>query len=56
MGVNAAKGKSLPLLCAMIYERVVGEASVVSMIVFDVDEIVGGDLFESQFCLDRLIA
>ena len=55
MGIDPTVGESLLLLGAMVDERIVGEASIVGMVVFNGDKMVGGKLFESLLCLDCFI-
>ncbi len=40
----------------MVDERIVGEASIVGVVVFNGDKMVGGKLFKSLLCLDCFIA
>ncbi len=39
----------------MADECIVGEAAIVSIVVFNGDEMVGGKLFKSLLCLDSFI-
>ncbi len=56
VGIDPTVGESLLPLGAMVDERIVGEASIVSVVVFNGDKMVGGELFESLLCLDCFIA
>ena len=55
MGVNATIGESLLPLIAMCNEGIVCKASIVGMIVFDGDMVVGCKLFQQQFCLEGFV-
>ena len=37
----------------MVNEHIVSKAAIVGMMVLDLDAMVGGKLFEGNFCLDR---
>ncbi len=56
VGIDPTVGESLLPLGAVVDECIVGKASIVGMVVFLGDKMVGGELFESLFCLDCLIA
>jgi hypothetical protein len=56
VGIDPTIGESLLPLRAVVNEGVVGEASVVCMVVFNIYEMVCRELFESEFGLDGFIA
>ena len=56
VGIDPTIGESLLPRGAVVNEGVVGEAAIVGVIMFDVDEMVGGELFECEFGLDGFIA
>ncbi len=56
VGIDPTVGESLLPLGAMVDERIVVKASIVSMVVINGDKMVGGELFKSLLCLDCFIA
>ncbi len=56
VGIDPTVGESLLPLGAVVNECIVSEAAIVSMVVFNGDNMVGGKLFKSLFCLDSFIA
>ena len=56
VGIDPTVGESLLPLGAMVDVRIVGEAAIVSVVVFNGDKMVGNELFESLLCLDCFIA
>ena len=56
VGIDATIGELLLLLIAMCNEGIVHKASIVCMIVFDGNNVVGCELLESQFCFEGFIA
>ena len=56
VGIDPAIGESLLPFGAVVDEGIVGEAAIVGVVVFNVDVLVGGELFECEFGLDSFIA
>ncbi len=56
MGIDPTVGESLLPCGTVVDEGIVGEAAVVGVVVFNIDKMVGGELFECEFGLDGFIA
>ena len=56
MGIDPTISEPLLPCGTVVDEGIVGEAAVVGVVVLNVDEMVGGELLESEFGLDGFIA